>query len=122
LSLFGEGIEGELSPNGFIIAGFNNLSDEFEESKYEAYDFYQVYSICKLPVIYTIAKSRPEAGAYAPCSLYLSKKKNDNIMHIGFPSVYNWMSSMTIDNKEDMKVLETAQDGMKKILTSLTEE
>jgi uncharacterized protein (DUF302 family) len=121
LDEFKMGFEGELAPNGFVIAGFNNLGDEFEESKYNAYDFYEVYSICKLPVIFAIAKSRPEAGAYAPCSLYLSKKKNDNMMHMGFPSVYNWMSSMSIDNKEDMNVLETAQSGMKKILNGLTQ-
>ena len=115
------GFEGELAPNGFVIAGFNNLGDEFEEANYEVYDFYEVYSICKLPVIYTIAQSRPEAGAYAPCSLYLSKKKNDNKLEIAFPSVYNWMSSMAIDNKTDMKVLEEAQAGMQKILKALME-
>jgi len=115
------GFEGELAPNGFVIAGFNNLGDEFEEANYEAYDFYEVYSICKLPVIYAIAQSRPEAGAYAPCSLYLSKKKNDNMLEIAFPSVYNWMSSMSIENNEEIKVLETAQKGMMKILNGLTE-
>jgi len=115
------GFEGELAPNGFVIAGFNNLGDEFEEANYEAYDFYEVYSICKLPVIYTIAQSRPEAGAYAPCSLYLSKKKKENMLEIAFPSVYNWMSSMAIDTDTDMKVLEDAQAGMQKILTGLTE-
>jgi len=114
-------LEGEIAPNGFVIAGFNNLGDEFEESKYEVYDFYEVYSICKLPVIYTIAKTRPEAGAYAPCSLYLYKKKNDKMMHIGFPSVYNWISSMAIKDTEEIKVLEAAQKGMNKILKSLTE-
>jgi len=121
LDEFKMGFEGELSPKGFVIAGFNNLGDEFEEAKYEAYDFYEVYSICKLPVIFTIAKNRPEAGAYAPCSLYLNKKKKDNVMHIGFPSVYNWMSSMAIDHKEDVKVLESAQRGMVEILKGLTQ-
>lgn len=121
LEEFKMGFEGELAPNGFVIAGHNNLGDDFEESDYEAFDFYEVYSICKLPVIYTIAKTRPEAGAYAPCSLYLSKKKNEERMHIGFPSVYNWMSSMNIESKEDVEVLETAQAGMRKILTDLTE-
>ena len=113
--------EGELALNGFAIAGHNNLGDDFEESDYEVFDFYEVYSICKLPVIYTIAKIRPEAGAYAPCSLYLSKKKNEDMMQIGFPSVYNWMSSMAIESKEDMEVLEATQAGMRKILTGLTE-
>ena len=44
------------------------------------------------------------------------------MMHIGFPSVYNWISSMSIKNKEDIKVLENAQTGMKKILNGLTEK
>jgi uncharacterized protein (DUF302 family) len=115
------GFEGELAPNGFVIAGYNNLGDEFEEKDYNAYDFYEVYSICKLPVIYTIAKTRPEAGAYAPCSLYMAKKKGNNNLKIAFPSVYNWMSSMAIENKEDIKTLKDAQNRMQKILTELTE-
>lgn len=113
--------KGELSTNGFVIAGFNSFTNTFKEAKYDGYDFYEVYSICKLPVIYTIAKSRPEAGAFAPCSLYLGKKKNENMMHIAFPSVYNWMSSLAIDNKEDIAVLEAAQKSMNGILESLTE-
>jgi len=115
------GFEGELAPNGFVIAGYNNLGDEFEEKDYNAYDFYEVYSICKLSVIYTIAKTRPEAGAYAPCSLYMAKKKGNNNLKIAFPSVYNWMSSMAIENKDDIKTLKDAQNRMQKILTELTE-
>jgi uncharacterized protein (DUF302 family) len=115
------GFEGELAPNGFVIAGENNLGDEFEEANYEGFDFYEVYSICKLPVIYAIAKNHPEAGAFAPCSLYMSKKKNADTMTIAFPSVYNWVSSMALDNKEDLSTLEDAQKRMRKILSSLTE-
>ena len=113
--------EGELSPNGFVIAGHNNLGDEFEEANYEGYDFYEVYSVCKLPVIFTIAKSRPEAGAFAPCSLYLAKKKDEDEMKMAFPSVYNWISSLNIKDKKDLEVLEDAQKRMNKILTSITE-
>ncbi len=121
LDEFKIGFEGELAPHGFVIAGFNNLGDEFEDAKYNAYDFYEVYSICKLPVIYTIAKTHPEAGAFAPCSLYLNKKRGNTMMHVGFPSVYNWISSMAIENKKDIEVLKNAQTGMQKILTGLTE-
>lgn len=120
LEEFRMGLEGELAPNGFVIAGFNNLGDDFDDANYDGYNFYEVYSICKLPVIYTIAQSRPEAGAFAPCSLYLSKKKNNNMLEVAFPSVYNWMSSMAIDTNTDMKILKDAQAGMQKILTELT--
>ncbi len=121
LEEFKMGFEGDLVTNGFVIAGQNNLGDDFEEAKYEGFDIYEVYSICKLPVIYTIAKSRPEAGAFAPCSLYLEKKKGEAELNFGFPSVYNWMSSLAITDKKDLDVLEDAQKRMKAILTGLTE-
>jgi uncharacterized protein (DUF302 family) len=121
LDEFKMGFEEELAPNGFVIAGFNNLGDDFEDANYDGFDFYEVYSICKLPVIYTIAKSHPEAGAFAPCSLYLAKKKGSDKMEVAFPSVYNWMSSMAIDDPEEVKVLENAQQGMQKILKGLIE-
>jgi len=113
--------EGSLAPNGFVMAGFNDLNYDFDESKYEKYDFYDVYSICKLPVIYTVAKVRPEAGTFAPCSLYMYKKKGENTMHLAFPSTYNWISSMAIDDKDSLRVLKEAQASMHKILTELTE-
>jgi len=113
--------EGSLAPNGFVMAGFNDLNYDFEESKYEAYDFYDVYSICKLPVIYNVAKVHPEAGAYAPCSIYFYKKKGENKMHAGFPTAYKWIASMDIKDKESLTVLNEAQESMHKILTELTE-
>ncbi len=113
--------EGELSPNGFVIAGHNNLGDDFEEANYDGYDFYEVYSVCKLPVIFTIAKTHPEAGAFAPCSLYLAKKKGENEMSVAFPSVYNWISSLALSDKRDLEILEDAQKRMNTILTSITE-
>ena len=121
LDEFKMGFEGSLAPNGFVIAGENNLGDDFEDSNYTGYDFYEVYSVCKLPVIYTISKTHPEAGAFAPCSLYLAKKRDDKNMKIGFPSVYNWMSSLNLTDKKDMEILEDAQKRMNKMIGSLIE-
>ena len=114
-------VEGELKPNGFVMAGFNDLNYVFKEEKFEDYDFYDVYSICKLPVIYTIAQTRPEAGAFAPCSLYMYKKKGENMMHIAFPAVANWISSLSVDDKKGLEVLKDAKGRMQKILTEATE-
>ncbi|KYJ85490.1 DUF302 domain-containing protein [Sulfurovum riftiae] len=113
--------EGELASNGFVMAGFNALGDDFEKKNFNEYDFYDVYSICKLPVIYTVAKVHPEAGAFAPCSLIMYKKKNEKEMHLAFPSVYNWISSMDIKDKASLDVLLEAQKSMNKILLELTE-
>ena len=114
-------LESELKPNGFVMAGFNDINYVFKEEKYEAYDFYDVYSICKLPVIYTIAQTRPEAGAFAPCSLFMYKKKGEDVMHMGFPAVANWISSLSVEDKKGLEVLKDAKGRMHNILTELTE-
>jgi len=43
---FKMGFEGDLATNGFIIAGQNNLGDDFDDANYNGYDIYEVYSIC----------------------------------------------------------------------------
>jgi len=117
---FQEDYEAALIPAKFINAGFNDLNYEFEEAEYEAYNFYDVYSICYLEVIYTVSKKYPEAGAFAPCSLYMYQKKGTNTMEIGFPSVYNWMASLGMEDKASRDVLLMAQKKMEKILEGLT--
>jgi uncharacterized protein (DUF302 family) len=117
---FQENFEQELIPAMFINAGFNDLNYDMEESGYEGYNFYDVYSICYLEVIYTVAKDHPEAGAFAPCSMYMYQKKGTNTMEIGFPSVYNWIASLAIEDKPSHDVLIMAQKKMEKILEKLT--
>jgi uncharacterized protein (DUF302 family) len=113
--------EGELKPNGFVMAGFTDVNFDFKKAGDDTFDFYDTESICKLPVIYSVAKTRPEAGAFAPCSLYMYKKKGEDIMHIAFPNVYNWMSSLSIEDQAAIDALEDAQKRMVQILTEATE-
>ncbi|WP_309496858.1 DUF302 domain-containing protein [Sulfurovum sp.] len=112
--------EGSLAPYTFVMAGFNDLNYDFEEAEYEAFNFYDVYSVCNISVIYTVAIKHPEAGAFAPCSLYLYNKKDTNTIEMAFPAVYNWIASLAIEDKESVKELMTAQTNLEKILTELT--
>ena len=41
-------------------------------------------------------------------------------MEIGFPSVYNWIASLAIEDKESHEVLIMAQKKMEAILKELT--
>jgi uncharacterized protein (DUF302 family) len=117
---FQENFEQALIPAMFINAGFNDLNYDMEESGYEAFNFYDVYSICYLEVIYTVAKTHPEAGAFAPCSMYMYQKKGTNTMEIGFPSVYNWIAALAIEDKASHDILIMAQKKMEDILKKLT--
>ena len=114
-------LEGSLETVGFVIAGFNKLADEFAEAGYKKYDFFDAYSICKLPVIFEVAKTHPEAGAFAPCTFYMYKEKGSTVVNMAYPSVNNWMSSLAIEDKASIKVLEDAEKLMIKVVNEVTE-
>jgi uncharacterized protein (DUF302 family) len=116
-----EELEGSLETVGFVIAGFNRLGDEFSEAGYDKYDFFDAYSICKLPVIFEVAKTHPEAGAYAPCTFYMYKEKGSSEIQMAYPSVYNWISSLDIEDAPSIKVLEDAQKLMIEVVNEVTE-
>jgi len=119
---FQEELEEELDNLGFLIPNYMNLREEvFDEVKYEAYDFYDTYSICKLDLIYSISKLHPEVGAYAPCSFYMYKKKDEDTMHMGFLSVENWITTLGIEDEQSIKELRDAQAIIESILTQMTE-
>ncbi|WP_193110870.1 hypothetical protein [Sulfurimonas paralvinellae] len=114
--------EGEMEPLGFLFPNYTNLQEElFEDNDYDAYDFYHTYSICKFDVIYPVSKFHPEAGAWAPCSFYIYKKKGENKMHMGFLGVENWITTLDIHDRASINALKEAQGMIKKILQEQTD-
>jgi len=114
-------IEEGLKPAGFVLSNFTDYNFALNESSASPFDFYDTYSICKLKVIYTVAKSRPEAAAFAPCTLMVYKKKDAGEIVMGFPGVYNWMSSARVDDAEAKETLKQAQKDFESVLQSTTE-
>jgi len=114
-------LEGSVETLGFVIAGYNKLGDEFAEAGYDKYDFFDAYSICKLPVIFEVAKTHPEAGAFAPCVLYMYKEKGSTEVKMAYPSVYNWISSLDIEDKPSIEVLEDAQKALVGVINETLE-
>jgi uncharacterized protein (DUF302 family) len=115
-------IEDGLKPSGFILSNFTDYNFILNEStEPNPFDFYDTYSICKLKVIYTVAKTRPEAATFAPCTLMVYKKKDTDEIVMGFPGVYNWMSSARVSDTEAKEVLKQAQKDFEEVLKSATE-
>ena len=112
-------IEDGLKPAGFVMSNFTDYN--FALGDKSPFDFYDTYSICKLKVIYTVAKTRPEAAAFAPCTLMVYKKKDANEIVMGFPGVYNWMSSARVSDPEGKTVLLQAQSDFEAVLKSTVE-
>jgi uncharacterized protein (DUF302 family) len=115
-------IEDGLKPAGFTLSNFTDyqfvLTDKGGTSPF---DFYDTYSICKLKVIYTVAKTHPEAAAFAPCTLMVYKKKSSNEIVMGFPSVYSWLSTAQVNDAEGKAVLLQAQKDFEAVLQGASE-
>lgn len=115
-------IEEGLKPAGFVMSNFTDFQAEMSANGGKSpFDFYDTYSICKLKVIYTVAKTHPEAAAFAPCTLMVYKKTDTDQIVMGFPGVYNWMSSARVTDPEAKSVLMQAQKDFESVLQSATE-
>ena len=116
-------LENGFKPFGFVTPNYMDFNEEMsQDGKIETpFDIFVTYSICKLKVIYTVSQSRPEAAAFAPCTLMLYKKKGEDKIILGFPAVYNWMSSAKVEDKEANAVLLKAQEDFESILAEATE-
>jgi len=109
-----EGIEDNLERFGFVMPSYFDFSEELGEES--PYDFMVTYSICKIDVINAVSKVRPEAAAFAPCTTMVYKKKDEDKIVVGFTSVYNWLSSAAIKDKEARNQLMRAQYDFETIL------
>ena len=116
-----EELEAGLETAGFVLAGYNKLGDDYAKAGNDTYDFYDVYSICKVAVIFEVSKTHPEAGAFAPCSFSMAKKKGEKTVHFAYPSVYNWFSSIDVVDKASKDVLLKAQKAMNAAVNEATE-
>jgi uncharacterized protein (DUF302 family) len=111
---FKEEFESEISPVGFLVP----KSYTYE---HDAYDFFDTYSIIRFNAIYPVSKNHPDAGAYAPFSVVIYKKKGDDSVHVAYPSIDNWIDDLGISEKDTIKAVRETQDMIKDILTELTE-
>ena len=111
---FKEEFESELGPVGFLIP----KSYTFESKEY---DFFDTYSIIRFNAIYPVSKAHPDAGAYAPFSLLVYKKKSEKETHIVFPSISNWSVDLDIEDEKVLKEVTKTHDMVKGILEELTE-
>ncbi len=105
IETFQENYEAAFEDKKYIIAGYKDFKETYSdmELEFEEYDAYFVYSLCHFTYSYNMFnKGRPDAGAFAPCSMYLYIKKDSNTMVVGMPKLANWVSVLNIKD-ETMK-------------------
>ncbi len=110
---FQEGFEELFEEKKYIIAGYKNFRETYDdlEQDFDKYDAYFVYSLCHFQfsdgIFNMNAKAtksaRPDAGAFAPCSMYMYIEKDTNTMHVGMPKLENWIKVMNIKDPAKVK-------------------
>jgi len=118
---FVEKHDGAFVKHEFIIAGFLDFKFEYEDAevKFDEYDAYWVSSLCHFKFSNSVFNhGEPQAGLFAPCSVYFYVPKGSNELHVGYASVENWLATTGIKNEKmrkdmlaiDAEVVETFKE------------
>jgi len=113
--------DGRFSKHDFIIAGFIDLKFEYSDMDlaFDKYDAYWVSLLCHFEFSNSIFnRGKPEAGMFAPCSIYFYIPKGKNELHVGYSSVTNWISGLDFTDRKridymksiDAEVIETFKE------------
>ena len=107
----------------YLIAGFHNFLDtDNGEEILKGFDAFWSYSLCHLSYSYNIFDNkgaRPDAGLYAPCTMYAYIKKDSHTLVIGMPALANVKNTLNIHDKERIKWMDKLDKEIPEILTSM---
>ena len=113
--------DGAFSKHDFIIAGFVDYKFEYGDMdlEFDKYDAYWVSLLCHFKFSNSIFnRGIPEAGMFAPCSIYFYIPKGKNELHVGYASVDNWINALNFKDQKtidymraiDAEVIETFRE------------
>ena len=107
----------------YLIAGFHDFksTDEGEEALEEVFDIFWSYSLCHLQYSYNMFDNkgaRPDAGLFAPCSMYMYVKKDSNVLVVGMPKLVNIMDTLGVKEPSRVALVEKLDKEIPEILTA----
>ena len=107
---FQEKFEEVFEEKHYIIAGFWNFKEAYEDSPnhFAMYDAFWTYSLCHFTFSYNMfdhENGRPEAGIFAPCTMYMYIKKGSDTLVIGMPRLANWQAVHSIKDPRKVEMI-----------------
>lgn len=107
----------------YLIAGFHNFMEATENAEeiLSGYDAFWTYSLCHLEFSYGMFDNkgaRPEAGLFAPCTMYMYIKKGTNKLVVGMYRLHNWSDTLDIKDETRLKLVEKLDKQIPEILTA----
>jgi len=108
---------------GYLIAGFHNFMESTEDAEeiLSEYDAFWTYSLCHLKFSYNMFDNegaRPEAGLFAPCTMYMYIKKGTNKLMVGMYRLHNWSETLEITDENRVSLVEQLDREIPEILTA----
>ena len=108
---------------GYLIAGFHNFLEATEDAEdiLSDYDAFWTYSLCHLKFSYNMFDNeggRPEAGLFAPCTMYMYIKKGTNKLVVGMFRLHNWSDTLDITDPNRLGLVEQLDREIPEILTA----
>ncbi len=107
----------------YLIAGFHDFkaTDEGEEVLDDTFDIFWGYSLCHLEYSYNMFDNkgaRPDAGLFAPCSMYMYVKKGSNKLVVGMPKLINIMDTLGVKEASRVALVKKLDREIPEILTA----
>jgi len=108
----------------YLIAGYHNFMYDLEDAEeiLEGYDAFWTYSLCHMEYSYNMFDNkgaRPEAGLFAPCSMYMYIKKDTNKLVVGMPTLINLSDALGITDEKRVGLVHRLDKEIPEILTAL---
>lgn len=124
LDAFQERFEYAFETRGFVIAGFYNIKESFnnDEDVMPLYTSFWSYALCHIPYSFSIfdgKNARPEGGLFAPCSMYIYVKEGENKLVIGMPTLSVWAAALGIIEEDKLRYINQLDKQIPEIIELL---
>jgi len=124
---FQDQFETALTDKKYLVAGYHNFMDSTDGAQeiLKDYDAFWTYSLCHMEFSYNVFDkdgARPDAGLFAPCTMYMYIPKGSGKLFIGMYRLHNWSDSLGIEDPTRVALVEKLDKELPQILIALGAE
>ena len=121
---FQDQFETALTDKKYLVAGYHNFMESTDDAQkiLKDYDAFWTYSLCHMEFSYNVFDkkgARPDAGLFAPCTMYMYIPKGSGKLYIGMYRLHNWSDSLGIDDPTRVALVEKLDKELPQILIAL---
>ena len=121
---FQEQFETALTDKKYLVAGYHNFMEGTDDAAeiLKDYDAFWTYSLCHMEFSFNVFDkkgARPDAGLFAPCTMYMYIPKGSGKLIIGMYRLHNWSDTLGIEDPTRVSLVEKLDKELPEILTTL---